>query len=191
MTEQVPLTTSPLPYRLKVEDFFRLDAAGAFEGYGKTELIRGEVFYMNAQHRPHARAKIAIYEALRDWIKANDPGFSVLIEATVAMPPHSAPEPDLLLTTEPDGDGPVPIQSVRLLLEIADTTQKHDLKTKAGLYAENGVPEYWVVDLKARRVQAMWTPGANGYAERGEVAFGGRIESATIAGLAVELPVLR
>ncbi len=41
MTEQVPLTTSPLPYRLTVDDFLRLDEAGAFEGYGKTELIRG------------------------------------------------------------------------------------------------------------------------------------------------------
>ena len=61
MTEQVPLTTSPLPYRLTVEGFFRLDEAGAFAGYGKTELIRGEVFYRNAQHRPHARAKIPLY----------------------------------------------------------------------------------------------------------------------------------
>jgi Uma2 family endonuclease len=191
MTEQVPLTTSPMPYRLTVEDFFRLDAAGAFEGYGKTELIRGEVFYMNAQHRPHARAKVAIYDALRDWIKANKPGFSVLIEATVAMPPHSAPEPDLILTSEPDGEGPVPIASVRLLVEIADSTQKHDLRVKAGLYAENGVPEYWVVDLKARRIHRMWAPGTGGYAERDEAALGGRFEAATIAGLAVELPALR
>jgi len=41
MADQVPLTTSPLPYRLTVEDFFRLDNAGTFEGYGKTELIGG------------------------------------------------------------------------------------------------------------------------------------------------------
>ena len=190
MTEQVPHSTSPVPYRLTVDDFFRLDAAGAFAGYGKTELIRGEVFYMNAQHRPHARAKVAIYDALRDWIKANDPGFSVLIEATVSMPPHSAPEPDLILTSEPEGEGPVPIASVRLLIEIADTTQKHDLKVKAGLYAENGVPEYWVVDLKARRVHRMWAAGSDGFAQRDEAAFGEQLEAATIAGLLVELPAL-
>lgn len=118
-------------------------------------------------------------------------GLDVLIEATVSMPPHSAPEPDLILTSEPDGEGPVPIASVRLLVEIADTTQNHDLKTKAGLYAENGVPEYWVVNLKARRVQVMWSPGVDGYVKRSEVALGERIEAATIAGLAVELPTLR
>lgn len=187
MTEQVPLTTSPLPYRLTVDDFFRLDEAEAFAGYGKTELIRGEVFYMNAQHRPHARAKIAIYEALRDWIKTNDPGFAVLIEATVAMPPHSAPEPDVILTSEPGGEGPVPVASVRLLVEIADSTQTADLVTKAALYAESGVPEYWVVDLKSKAAHRMWAPDTGRYASRDERAFGARIESATIAGLGVEL----
>lgn len=190
MTEQVPLTTSPLPYRLTVEDFFRLDEAGAFEGYGKTELIRGEVFYMNAQHRPHARAKMAMYEALRGWIETNDPDFSVLVEATVSMPPHTAPEPDLILTSEPDGDGPVPIASVRLLIEIADTTLSNDLKIKAGVYAENGVPEYWVVDLKKKLVHTMWSPGTEGYASRDKVKLGERIEAATIAGLAFDLPTL-
>ncbi len=186
MTEQVPLTTSPLAYRLTVEDFFRLDEAGAFEGYGKTELIRGEVFYMNAQHRPHARAKAAVYDAIRDWIRATGSDLTILSEATVSMPPHSAPEPDLILTSEPDGEGPVPIRSVRLLVEIADTTQKNDLRVKAGLYAENGVAEYWVVDLKAKQVHRMFAPTTTGYANQEQTALGGRIESATVAGLVVE-----
>ena len=187
MSEQVPLTTSPLPYRLTIEDFFRLDEAGAFEGYGKTELVGGEVFYMNAQHRPHARAKIALYDALRDWIRTNDPGFAVLIEATVAMPPHSAPEPDVILTSAPDGEGPVPIESVRLLVEIADSTQNNDLIIKAELYAQHGVPEYWVVDLKTKTAYRMWAPTTGRYAQRDEWAFGSRIKSATIGQLEVDL----
>lgn len=191
MTEQVPLTTSPLAYRLTVEDFFRLDDAGAFEGYGKTELIRGEVFYMNAQHRPHARAKAAVYDAIRDWIRATGSDLTILSEATVSMPSHSAPEPDLILTSEPDGEGPVPIGSVRLLVEIADTTQTNDLRIKSALYAENGVPEYWVVDLKTKQVHRMVAPSAAGYTSHDQTALGGRIEAATIAGLVVDLPALR
>ncbi len=190
MTEQVPLTTSPLAYRLTVEDFFRLDNAGAFEGYGKTELIRGEVFYMNAQHRPHARMKGQLFQALLRSLAGLDTGLDVLIEATVSMPPLSAPEPDLILTSEPDGEGPVPIASVRLLVEIADTTQKNDLRVKAALYAENGVAEYWVVDLKAKITHRMFAPVAGNYANHDTVALGGRIKSATIAGLAVDLPKL-
>jgi len=191
VTEHIPLTTTPLPVRLRVEDFFRLDEAGAFEGYGKTELIRGEIFYMNAQHRPHARAKIALYELLREWIRAFEPGVAALIEATVAMPPYSAPEPDLILTTEPDGQGPVPVASVRLLVEVADTTQGNDLGVKASLYAEYGVPEYWVVDLKARVLHRFSGSGSQGYAEKREFAFDGLVEAATISGLTFRLSGLR
>lgn len=190
MTEQVPLTTSPVPYKLTVEDFFRLDDAGAFEGYGKTELIRGKVFYMNAQHRPHARMKGLLYQALLRALAEIDTGLDVLIEATVSMPPQSAPEPDLILTSEPDGEGPVPIASVRLLIEIADTTQSNDLTVKARLYAENGVAEYWVVDLKRKLVHTMWSPGPEGYGGRGKVKLGNAIEAATIVGLGFDLPVL-
>jgi Uma2 family endonuclease len=190
MTEQVPLTTSPMAYRLTVEDFFRLDDAGAFEGYGKTELIRGEVFYMNAQHRPHARMKGLLYQALLRSLANLDTGLDVLIEATVSMPPHSAPEPDLILTSEPDGEGPVPIGSVRLLVEISDTTQKNDLRVKSGLYAENGVAEYWVVDLKKKQVHRMFAPTSAGYGSHNQTALGERIESATVAGLVVDLPTL-
>jgi len=189
MAEELSLTTSPRPYRLTVDDFLRLDEAGAFEGLGKTELIHGEVLYLNAQHRPHARMKGQLHLALVQTLAALGTGLAVLIEATVAMPPHSAPEPDLILTSEPDGEGPVPLASVQLLIEIADTTQRHDLRTKVAVYAENGVPEYWVVDLKAGLLHQMWSPTADGYAETRELALGRPIEAATIAGLAFVLPV--
>lgn len=180
--------TPPLPYRLTVEDSFRLADAGAFEGLGKTELIRGEAFYINAQLRPHARLKGQIHLLLASALGELDNGLDVLIEATVAMSPNSAPEPDLIVTSEPDGEGPVPIASVRLLIEIADSTQKNDLETKAGLYAENGVPEYWVADLRARVLHRMASPTGGKYGETGIVAFGQRVEAATIEGLAIDLP---
>ena len=54
MTEHVPITNVPTRVKLRVEDYLSLDRNGAFEGYGKTELIDGEV----TQHRPHALAKM-------------------------------------------------------------------------------------------------------------------------------------
>ncbi len=52
------------------------------------------------------------------------------------MPPHSAPEPDLTLTSEPDGDGPVPLGSVALIVEISDATLRHDLGVKQEVYGK-------------------------------------------------------
>ena len=173
----------PLP--LRVEDFFTLDESGAFEGYGKTELLDGGVVYMNAQHRPHARCKAALYDALRDALRAMDSALSVMIEASVAMPPHDAPEPDLLLTSEPDGPGPVPLDSVALIVEVSDATLSGDLGAKAQIYARHGVSEYWVADIAGKRIVQHSQPSPQGYADRCEVAFGDTIEALTIAGLNV------
>ena len=170
---------------LRVEDFFLLDKSGAFEGYGKTELIDGGVVFMNAQHRPHARIKGQLFLALVAALREHHSGLTAIIEATVSMPPHNAPEPDLVLTSEPDGEGPIPLASVALLVEISDATLTVDLDIKARLYASHNVAEYWVVDVEGRVIHQHWGPEAEGYAELREVAFGELVDAATIAGLKV------
>lgn len=78
------------------------------------------------------------------------------------MRPHSMPRPDIVVTDEPEGEGFVPVGSVRLLLEAADSTLEDDLGVKARLYAKQGVPEYWVVDLPGRQVHQLWAPASDG-----------------------------
>ena len=45
------------PERLRVEDLVLLNDAGAFEAYGKSEVLDGEVYVTNAQWSRHARIK--------------------------------------------------------------------------------------------------------------------------------------
>jgi Uma2 family endonuclease len=183
MTEYRPLNTSPLPVKLRIEDYLLLDEEGAFDEYRKTELIEGEVFYMNAQHRPHARVKSRLHGL---FLNALRPPFEALVEGSVSIPPINVPEPDIVVTTEAEGDGLIPLESVRLIAEIADTTLDHDLSTKAGIYARAGVPEYWVVDVKARILIQMWNPASDGYMDRNQLPFGAAIEVKSIAGVVLE-----
>lgn len=185
MTEQLPLNTSPLPLKLRVEDYLALDRIGAFADYAKTELIEGEIVFMNAQHRPHARLKMALYDALRDGLRESVGRLAALVEVSIDAPPHNVPEPDIVVTDEPDGEGLVPLRSVALLIEVADTTLRNDLERKASLYARLGVPEYWVADLQGRVIHQLWAPAGEVYGERREVAFGAAVEAATVAGLRV------
>ncbi len=186
MTEHLPLNTDPLPLKLRVEDYLALDEIGAFADYAKTELIEGEIVFMNAQHRPHARMKMALYDALRDALRTCNSKLTPLVEVSIAAPPQSVPEPDIVVTSAPDGEGLVPLDSVALIVEVADTTLRNDLERKASLYARLGVAEYWVADVKGRVIHQMWAPAGEAYAERREVAFGDAVEAATIAGLRVE-----
>lgn len=176
--------------RLCVNDFLLLDKSGAFAGEKRTELIEGDVYYMNAQYRPHARVKAKLYDELRDWVRSSGSALTVMIETTVAMPPHNAPEPDLILTREPDGDGPIPVASVALLIEVSDTTLEGDLGVKAMTYAAQGVPEYWVADVNGRVIHQMWGAGVSGYTGRRAVAFGGGVVAATMQNLEIDTSVL-
>ncbi len=185
MTEQLPLNISPLPVKLRLEDYLLLDESGAFDAYRKTELIEGEVFFRNAQHRPHARIKSRLHVLLAEALKAHEGGLEAIVEGSIAIPPINVPEPDIVVTSAAEGTGLIPLVSVRLIVEVADATLKSDLTVKAAVYARHGVPEYWVVDVRGGTIRQMWRPEGDSYAERRDVGFGDRIAAATIEGLAI------
>ena len=54
-------------------------------------------------------------------------------------------------------DHPTPAD-VLLVVEIADSSLTYDRNDKAALYAGAGVPEYWVLSIKARTLEALREP---------------------------------
>jgi Uma2 family endonuclease len=52
-----------------------------------------------------------------------------------------------------------------MLIEVADSSLAYDRSTKLHLYAEAGIPEYWVVDCAAEAVDVYRSPGPEGYGE--------------------------
>ena len=190
MTEHRPLNTSPLPLRLRVEDYLLLEEGGAFEGYAKTELIEGTIFYMNAQHRAHARTKSRLYRILADALDRQGGGLEAIVEASIAISPETMPEPDIVVTCAPEGEGFIPLYSVALVVEVADSTLDGDLGSKAALYARAKIAEYWVIDVNARVIHQLWSPCDGAYAERRPIPFGHAIAAVTIEGLAVATSTL-
>lgn len=94
--------------------------------------------------------------------------------------------PDIVVTSEPDGEGLVPLASARLLVEVADRSLAYDRDKKAGLYATNGVPEYWLADVRAQSIHQHWAPANGVYTERRSVKSGERLDAATIPTLSLE-----
>jgi len=109
-----------------------------------------------------------------------------LVEGSVEIPPHDVPAPDIVITSDAEGSGLIPIGSVRLVVEVSDSTLSHDLGRKAAMYARSSVPEYWVVDVAAMVIHQAWAPSGAGYGERRLVALGGPIAAITIDGLEVD-----
>jgi Uma2 family endonuclease len=186
MTEQSSLGPDHVPIKLRVEDFLLLDESGAFDGYAKTQLIEGELFFTNPRHRPHARIKTHLLMLLAEALKRMGGGLETLVEVSVAMPPINVPLPDIVVTDDARGEGPMPLESARLIVEVADASLGTDLNRKAAIYARHRIAEYWVVDVRGREIHQFWSPREERYSERRVIAFGEPIASATIAGLTVE-----
>ena len=176
---------APGKYRLRSDDYRLLAEAGAFGGQ-RTELIEGDVIVMSPQYRPHGMVKLELYDELLIRLRALGSSYRPVIEFTLALSDDTMPDPDIMLTSEPRGEKAVPVGSVALIVEVADTTLATDLGVKAALYARQGIGEYWVADVNARVIHQMWAPDGDGYAERRKIRFGDDAVSATIPGLQVE-----
>ena len=176
--------------KLNVDQFDLLAESGGLRGLERSELLDGDIYLMSAQYRRHAYAKSVLYEALLDWTRANRPSLRVMSEASVAMPPSDEPMPDLIVTDQPRGRKAIPVGSVALLVEIADGTREYDLGYKADLYARQGVPEYWVVDLQEGCVVRHAGPLAEGYSKRDSFELGATVVAETLLDLTADTTTL-
>ena len=186
MTELLPIDTRQRRAKLTSDDFELLDQNGAFAAYRKTELINGEVYFVNAQHRPHGMVKMRLYDALLARLSAIGSPYRPVCEFTLSLSRHDRPEPDVMLTSEPDGEGFVPVSTVPLVIEVSDTTLRVDLGRKLKQYARGDVPEYWVADINERIIHRFWHPAASVYVDRDRHPFGATIVSVTIADLLID-----
>lgn len=173
----------PGKYKLTVDDYLRLDESGIFEDR-RTELLDGDVIVMNAEYRPHGWVTGELSYALRRALETMASDLHVMA-ASVRVSDNDMPLPDIVLTREPKGDGPVPLATVALLVEVSSTTQQRDLGRKEAIYARGGVPEYWVADVNARLIHQMSAPDGETYADHRTIAFGQPIAAMTISGLAI------
>lgn len=174
----------PGKYKLTVDDFLRLDETGVF-GTDRTELLDGDVIIMNAEYRPHAWVAGELGYLIRR--KLEEIGSDLYaMGASVAVSSHDMPLPDIVLTREPNGQGPIPLASVALVVEVSSSTLQRDMVDKLSIYARAGIPEYWVADVNARVIHRMWSPTVDRFTQADEIAFGEPIASATVDGLAID-----
>ena len=166
-------------------------ARGAFNRLPRVELREGLLYQMNPQHFPHGIAKMDILAALSAAVARLNLPLRVISKVSVRVSEAEVPMPDIFLVQGGRYRGAVPVEHVRLVAEISDTTLADDLGRKRDLYARGGIPEYWVVDLSARAILQHWSPRGDGYANSAVVPFGGDLASATLPGLVIATDALR
>jgi Uma2 family endonuclease len=119
-------------------------------------LFRGELIEMSPQYHPHTFAVTELDDELR-LIFGVRKGYKIRVQMPFDVAGESMPEPDLLVCTEAQNRRlPHPNEAL-LVVEVADSSLAID-RMKALEYAAAQVQEYWIVDVKGRRVEVYRHP---------------------------------
>ena len=88
------------------------------------------------------------------------------MQSSIVLGDYGEPEPDVtLLRYRADfyAESDETIADILLVIEVADTSESYDRRTKAPLYARFDVPELWIVDVNRAWITRYLDPTADGY----------------------------
>jgi Uma2 family endonuclease len=141
-------------------EYDRLVELGFFDEDERVELLYGVLVQMSPQYPPHS----SVVQKLTSLLVPRLVSIAhVRIQLPFAASDDSEPEPDVAVVPARDYRAEHPSEA-SLIIEVAHTSQRKDRNVKARLYAECGVPEYWIVDVPARSVEVYTQPAQGNYA---------------------------
>lgn len=164
----MPTNTTPmfkLPLRGLIAGFRRFTVAeyhtllemGMITEDDNLELLDGHLVKKMSRNPPHDGTLRKVEKRIQRVLL---PPWDTRSQMGVTLS-ASEPEPDLAVVRE-DPSGyttrhPAPAD-VGLLIEVADTSLDTDRSDKVPLYAQDGIVEYWIVNIPERQIEVYTQP---------------------------------
>jgi Uma2 family endonuclease len=123
------------------------------------ELLRGQLVTVMPQGTRHGNIVAWLG---RELTLALGRDYMVRQQLPLAATDDSEPEPDIAVTRDEPDRRSHP-SSALLVIEVADSLLDRDREDKVSIYAQAGVPEYWIVDVKTATVEVRTCPMRDGY----------------------------
>ena len=158
------------PRLLTRQEYLRIGETGIFDEE-RVELIRGVVIRMPPIGPPHANSVDELTEKL---VTALHGRARVRIQHPFVAADESMPQPDVAIVPVDDYSKRHPDRAF-LLIEVSESSLRYDRETKAPLYAESAVDEYWLVDVASGRVEVFRGSKNGEWTERRTVPFDGEL----------------
>jgi Uma2 family endonuclease len=150
-------------YKWSLEEWHDLINSGVLAGK-RVELLEGEIIEMSPEGIPHSYTHQSVSDYLRELFK----GKAYVRDAHPITLDNSEPQPDIAIARLPDTiyaqHHPYP-EDIYWLIEVSNETLTKDLEQKTITYARNGIPEYWVIDLKNNQLIVHTQPQASSYVQ--------------------------
>ena len=175
--------------RMSVDEFLDLPET---DEYRWLELDDGELYIMPRPRRGHQFLKDELVTHFKILLNNSPtPPAEVYTELVIIISRESGRIliPDLSVFLRPPGDdsdisaaGSIP----DIVIEILSTNRSRDLVRKRQLYAEAGVPEYWIFDPRNDTVLPLELRDGE-YVERGVLSMGDTLSTPLLPGLTIPL----
>lgn len=142
-------------HRWTREEYEQMVEAGVF-GERRVELLDGVVYDVTPQSRRHASA---LRRARRILESLCPEGCEVEVQMPLNVGGGSTPEPDLAIVPRDPRDYETghPVDAL-LVVEIADSSLRHDRERKLPVYAQAGIQECWIVNLVRNLLEVYRDP---------------------------------
>lgn len=159
-----------IPMRpITVEVYERMVDAGILGEDDRVELLNGLLSEKAPVSPEHAQIVRWLTARL---IRGIEPAVADIgAQLPLRVPPVSMPEPDIAIVPPGNYAHAHPAEAL-LVIEIAVSSRRVDLSTKAEIYASAGVGEYWVVDVPVRVVHVHTAPAGDRYGSCRQVTSG-------------------
>jgi Uma2 family endonuclease len=135
--------------RFTADEYQRMGRVGILSPEDRVELIDGEILTMTPIGTRHNACVSAANRAL---VRAAGDEAIVQPEGSIRLDFYNEPQPDLVLL-RPRADfyasRHASAADILLIVEIADSSFEYDRDVKGRLYADSGIAEYWLAELKA------------------------------------------
>ncbi len=170
-------------HRFTADEYERMAEAGILDPDARVELIQGEIVEMFAMGASHVGCV-----GLTTWVLTEQLGrrAMVLTQCAIRIASDGVPQPDFAVVRGNYDRTKLPTPAdTFLLIEVSDSSLRFDRTIKPPLYAAAGIPESWIFDLKAARIERHTEPHMGGYASVKSAGAGEKLASTTLPGLTI------
>lgn len=187
------LVTQPYPQprrlRFSVDDYYKMIEMGMIDDYERSEIIDGQMVPKMTIGDRHAAA----VNRLNRLLAARLPESILLsIQNPLRISDFDEPEPDVVLAdlTKYDGNRhPRPEETI-LVVEVSDVSLKNDRDVKLPLYADAGIAEVWIVNLRDNVIEIHQDPSLGIYQQVKIFKSGGQATSIVLPELSIEVDAI-
>ncbi len=152
--------SAPHPVKWTREQYYRMGELGWFEDK-RVELLEGEIVEMSPIGTVHAAVVVIVQQTLQKVFVGD---CHIRSQAPISILERSEPEPNVAVVSGSARDYLIVHPKTALLIvEVSDATLSIDRTRKALMYAQAELPEYWIVNLKARELEVRREPTKKGY----------------------------